>query len=111
MRTAAPALENNLDWDHRPDSNKEQLRSLVGYKAVLRLSLRECHWREGTPASDHCRTAYPPRMETSHMRRFLSLSLSSEKDQRETHEETEAKKGILMEETGKETRPHLVSIQ
>lgn len=54
MRTAALAVENNLDWDYRPDSNKEQPRSLVGYRAILHL--------EGTPASDHSWTAYPPRM-------------------------------------------------
>lgn len=59
MRNAAPALENNLDWGHKSESNKEQLRSLVrslvGYKTVtpgstaLCLYSRECHWREKTP--------------------------------------------------------------
>lgn len=51
MGAAASATMNNLDWDHRPVSNKA-IRSLVGYMTVTPGIYHLCHFKEWAPASN-----------------------------------------------------------
>lgn len=67
MRTVAPALVNNLDRDHRPVGNWEQLRSVVAMgqsplAAPLYISTQgNAIGGKDTCLKGHCWTASPPR--------------------------------------------------